>query len=109
MRSLILFVALLAAAKFGYQEYVYRSAVVDRSMDKIMALERATARRELAGLQERLRPFETRYQMSSEDFYRRFRAGALGDAMELVEWSVFYEMWDAVRARLEGLEADVTS
>ncbi len=29
MRSLILFVALLAAAKFGYQEYAYRSAVVE--------------------------------------------------------------------------------
>ena len=29
MRSVILFVALLAAAKFGYQEYVYRNAVVD--------------------------------------------------------------------------------
>lgn len=29
MRSVILFVALLAALKFGYQEYVYRSAVVD--------------------------------------------------------------------------------
>ena len=29
MRSLILFVALLAAAKFGYQEYVYRSALTE--------------------------------------------------------------------------------
>ena len=29
MRSVLLFVALLAAAKFGYQEYVYRSALVD--------------------------------------------------------------------------------
>ena len=29
MRSLILFVVLLAGGKFGYQEYVYRSALVD--------------------------------------------------------------------------------
>ena len=29
MRSVLLFVAILVAAKFGYQEYVYRSAVVD--------------------------------------------------------------------------------
>ena len=29
MRSLILFVVLLAGAKFGYQEYVYRSALTD--------------------------------------------------------------------------------
>lgn len=29
MRSVVLFFALLAAAKFGYQEFAYRSAVVD--------------------------------------------------------------------------------
>jgi hypothetical protein len=29
LRSLILFVVLLAGAKFGYQEYVYRSALTD--------------------------------------------------------------------------------
>jgi hypothetical protein len=29
LRSLILFVALLAGAKFGYQDYVYRSALAD--------------------------------------------------------------------------------
>ena len=86
----------------------YRSAVIDRSLDKIVALERAAARRELASLQERLRAFEMRYQRSSEDFYQRFRAGELGDAMDMVEWSVFYEMWESVRARLEKLGTDVT-
>lgn len=84
----------------------YRSDVVDRSLDKIIALERASAQRELADLQERLRVFETRYQMPSEDFYRRFRAGELGDAMDFVEWSTFYEMWDSVRERLKVLEAE---
>lgn len=82
--------------------------VIERSLDKIIALERAAARRELADLQERLQSFETHYQMSSEDFYRRFRAGELGDAIDIVEWSIFYEMWDSVRARLATLEADVT-
>ena len=86
----------------------YRSAVIDRSLDKIVALERAAARRELASLQERLQAFETRYQRSSADFYQRFRAGELGDAIDMVEWSVFYEMWESVRARLEQLGTDVT-
>ena len=86
----------------------YRSDVIDRSLEKIIALERATAQRELAELQERLRAFETRYQMPSEDFYRRFRAGELGDALDMVEWSVFYEMWESVRARLATLETALT-
>ena len=86
----------------------YRSDVIDRSLDKIIALARAAAQRELADLQERLRAFETRYQMPSEEFYRRFRAGEQGDAMDVVEWSIFYEMWESVRARLERLDTDLT-
>jgi hypothetical protein len=86
----------------------YRSDVIDRSLEKIIALERATAHRELAETQERLRAFETRYQMPSEDFYQRFRAGELGDAMDMVEWSIFYEMWESVRARLATLETAST-
>jgi hypothetical protein len=85
----------------------YRSDVIDRSLDKIIALERAAAQHDLADLQERLQAFETRYQMPSEEFYRRFRAGELGDAMDVVEWSIFYEMWESVRARLKRLETDL--
>ena len=83
----------------------YRSDTIDRALDKIIALEHAAARREYADLRERLQAFETRYQMSSEDFYRRFRAGAMGDSMDIVEWSIFNEMWESVRARLGMLEA----
>jgi hypothetical protein len=53
----------------------YRSEVVDRSLEKLVALEKEVARRELAELQERLRVFETQYQMPSETFYQRFRPG----------------------------------
>jgi hypothetical protein len=84
----------------------YRSDMIDRSLDKIIALERASAQRELGDLRNRLQVFETRYHMSSEDFYRRFRAGELGDAMDFVEWSAFYEMWKSVWERLEMLEAE---
>lgn len=84
----------------------YRSDVVDRSLDKIISLEKATAQRELVDLQERLRAFEAQYQTSSDEFYRRFRAGELGDAVDFVEWSVFYEMWESVWERLKALEAE---
>jgi len=84
----------------------YRSEVVDRSLAKLVALEKEVARRELGELQERLRVFETQYQMPSETFYQRFRAGELGDTADMVEWSIFYEMWQSVRERLEGLAAE---
>lgn len=84
----------------------YRSDVIEQSLDKIIALELATARRELTELQQKLRVFETRYQMSSDIFYGRFRAGELGDAVDFVEWSIFYEMWQSVRERLEILQRE---
>ncbi|MBI2875405.1 MAG: hypothetical protein HYY20_00830 [Candidatus Tectomicrobia bacterium] len=86
----------------------YRSDVVDRSLDKIIAMERAAAQHELADLQERLRTFEARYQISSKDFHQRFRAGELGDSADFLEWSVFYEMWESVQERLEILESEST-
>ena len=45
--------------------------------------------------------------MSSEAFYRRFHAGELGDAMDFVEWDVFYEMYQAILERLEMLGVSV--
>lgn len=43
---------------------------------------------------------------TSSEFYLRFRAGELGDEMDFVEWSVFYEMYQAILQRLEVLEAN---
>jgi cell division septum initiation protein DivIVA len=82
----------------------YRSEMVGQSVDKIIALERAAAQRELEELKQRLQAFEARYQMASEDFYRSFRAGELGDSADFVEWSVFWEMTESVRERLEILD-----
>lgn len=44
----------------------YQSDVIDRSLDKMIALELAKARRELTELQARLEIFEQQYQMSSD-------------------------------------------
>ena len=63
----------------------------------------------LADLEERLRAYEGQYYMSSPDFYQRFRAGQLGDDIEFVEWSVFYEMHRGVQERLSILMAETAA
>ena len=50
--------------------------------------------------------FEAEYQMPSEDFYRRFHKGGLGDGADFFEWSAFYDMYQLVRERLEDLEVE---
>ena len=42
-------------------------------------------RAELKRLEARLAQYERQFVMRSEDFYRRFRGGELGDEMDLVE------------------------
>jgi hypothetical protein len=41
--------------------------------------------------------------MSSAEFYPKFRAGQLGDDLDFVEWSSFYQMWSSVGERLQIL------
>jgi hypothetical protein len=46
-------------------------------------------------LEHRMKSFEEKYNMPSEDFYQRFQAGELGDSMDFFEWNTYYEMWSA--------------
>ncbi|MEA5620416.1 hypothetical protein VB711_21595 [Cronbergia sp. UHCC 0137] len=51
-------------------------------------------------LENDLQVFEQKYQLSSNDFYRQFKTGELGDDVDFVEWSVFYQMWSDLHLRL---------
>ena len=84
----------------------FQSEVIDRAVDKLLATETEQALTERRDLEARLSAYEGQFDMSSEEFYRRFRAGELGDGIDFVEWSVFYEMYQAILERLEVLGAD---
>lgn len=81
----------------------YRSPTIDHAVVKLIALEIEHARVELQRLEARLLAYEQRYSMSSDEFYRRFRTGELGDDMDFVEWSVFWDMAQATRRRLDEM------
>jgi hypothetical protein len=82
----------------------YQSDTVDQTVEKIIALEDAQARRELNAIKARLDTFEKEYRMSSAEFARRFYAGELGDGAEFFEWSAFYDMAQSLLERLQLLE-----
>ena len=85
----------------------YCSPVVDRAVGKLIALEIERTRAELQRLETRLSMYEQQYNMISREFYRRFRAGELGDAIDFVEWSVFWDMHQATLRRLDELTKQV--
>lgn len=82
----------------------YQSEVIDRAMDKLIAMERYRAQQELNEVEKRLQEFEAHYRLSSEDFQARFQDGEMGDAADFFEWNAFYDMRQAVRERLQNLE-----
>jgi transposase-like protein len=74
-------------------------------MKKLLDLEVQRARHDIEALQTRLAAYERQYSLSSEEFYRQFRAGTLGDAIDFVEWSCFWDMYQAAQRRLNELTA----
>ena len=84
----------------------YGTKVIDRTVDKLLAMEAEQADKELRDWEARLAKYEQQFSMTSSEFYRRFRAGELGDEMDFVEWSVFYDMYQAMLRRLRLLGAE---
>ncbi|MGB3311306.1 MAG: hypothetical protein WBG32_21960 [Nodosilinea sp.] len=83
----------------------YHSNLMERSLAKIIELERSHALQQASDLQAKLQAYETQYHIPSDTFYQQFNAGELGDSMDFVEWSVFYDMWQSVQVRLGVLQS----
>ena len=63
--------------------------------------EEEQAERATLELQQRLRAFEQQYQLATEEFYRQYEAGQLGDSADFMEWSSFYDMWRSSQQYLD--------
>ncbi len=55
----------------------------------------------LASLIRSLVAYEQRYQMSSADFYARYRKGEMGDNADIVEWAGDYQHYLELKDELE--------
>ena len=69
----------------------FQSAFIDRAIQQVIATEADNIEAEL------------RYHMTSADFYSRFRTSELGADIDVVEWSIFYDLYQGVQKRLHEL------
>ena len=76
------------------------SDILALSLRKIIIQEKNNIQVQIQELETDLQAFEQQYQLSSEDFYRQFKTGQLGDDIDFVEWSVFHEIWLDLQKRL---------
>ncbi len=54
---------------------------------------------------ERLIPFENRFQMDSDEAWKKYRKGELGDDIEVMEWMGLYENCLAFEQQLERIKS----
>jgi len=78
--------------------------VLDRTIDKILAREKAQTDDLKLRLEQQLLKFERTYQMNSEDFQAQFEAGSLGDEMDFIEWSATIDMLRSAEKLLAKLD-----
>ena len=55
-------------------------------------------------IREKLTAFEERYNMKTEEFYRKFQEGHLGDETDFLEWSALADMHKEISQQLVEAE-----
>ncbi len=56
----------------------------------------------LVAIAKRLSIFETRYRMTSEEFFDKFSKGQSEDSEDFVEWANDYQHYVAIRREIEA-------
>jgi hypothetical protein len=69
-----------------------RVKVVQRRMQQV-PLRKVTVKE----LRARLKPYEKKYGLTSEEFYDRFRRGQIEDTKETVDWCLDYQFYLLVK------------
>ena len=55
-----------------------------------------------------LRPFEERFQMTSQEAWERYNSGRLGDDLDIMEWMGLYENCLALEQQLKRIKESRT-
>src|SRR5215831_21164250 len=89
--------------KVEAMEKVGAGALADQALRKLIRLHLQKYEKQLAEVHRELEPFETQYGMSSEECYRRFVAGEMGDAADIMDWMGLYDNVLLYRERIATL------
>ncbi|MDI6891257.1 MAG: hypothetical protein QMC83_10045 [Thermodesulfovibrionales bacterium] len=79
---------------------------LQKAISKIISYEIAKTEEELKELEKELKIYEQRFEMTSEEFFNKFRGGELGDSADFFEWSALYQMNLRASERLNLLKSE---
>ena len=78
---------------------------IDRSLNKLIGFQIAKYKNNIDQIRHELDKFEKKFNMASEDFYKKFESGKLGDEGDFFEWCGLYENIILYTNRIKTLEA----
>ena len=84
----------------------FRDTVTDAALLRVASSQAARDEAVLRDLERDLSELEQQYEMSSEEFFRRWQAGEMADTADFMDWSALYQMVREVRERLELLRGE---
>ena len=84
-------------------EKVGAEALADQALRKLIHLQLQKYQKHLEVVRRELEPFERQYGLSSEECHRRFMAGEMGDAADIMEWMGLYDDVLLYREHVETL------
>jgi hypothetical protein len=85
----------------------YEDSFLDNALRKIFSHQLARDQADLQVLQQDLAELESKYGISSEEFYERFQAGQMSDEADFMEWNALYKMATKLQNRLGVLQGQM--
>ena len=92
-------------AKIEVLKQIGAEALVGQTLDKIIQSELNQIIQTQESLRQELAEFERCYGISSEDCFKQFEAGKLGDDADYFEWTGLYEIYQSNEETLQRLKA----
>jgi len=80
---------------------------MDTALLRITSSQTARDKAALRDLERDLKELEQQYQMSSDEFFRRWQRGEMADTADFMDWNALYQMACEVRERLALLRGEI--
>lgn len=87
----------------------FRDEVTDAALLKVASSQATRDSVALYDLERDMTEFEQQYNISSDEFFRRWQAGEMADSADFMDWNALYQMADEVRQRLAFLQYEVVT
>ncbi len=82
----------------------FEKKYIASTINKMFKVELSMVKREIKQVEKALSDFEKRHKTSSDEFYKKFSAGKLGDDREYIKWYAYKDTHNKLMDRLKEIE-----